>query len=132
MKFRVKTKEKCVYKNNLYKKGEDFTFEAESEKDLPDYMEVLFVHRTENPQGNADGEAPNDADPETDNAGDEESDSAGNDGANGEESGGENPPAPEAPEQPAGAEAPQAAQKTDKNEDKAKTPKKNTSKNKKN
>ena len=51
MKFRVKTKKKCVYKNNLYKKGEDFTFEAESEKDLPDYMEILFVHRTENPQG---------------------------------------------------------------------------------
>lgn len=121
MKYRVKAKEKCVYKNTLHKAGEEFTFEAESEKDLPDYVEVVPVQKMvkENPQGNAAGKIPNGAAPETDKTG-------------GEEAGGENPPAQEAPEQPAGAEAPQAGPETDKKEDKAKTPKKNTSKTKKN
>lgn len=44
MEYRVKAKAKCVYKNVLYKAGEEFTFDAESERGLPDYVEVLFVN----------------------------------------------------------------------------------------
>lgn len=41
MEYRVKTKEKCFYQNVLYQAGEEFIFQAETENDLPDYVQVV-------------------------------------------------------------------------------------------
>ncbi len=41
MEYKVKTKEKCFYQNVLYTAGEEFIFQAETENDLPDYVQVV-------------------------------------------------------------------------------------------
>lgn len=53
MEYRVKTKEKCFYQNVLYTAGEEFVFQAETEKDLPDYVQVVS-ETTENNSSPAD------------------------------------------------------------------------------
>lgn len=44
MEYRVKAKAKCVYNNVLYRTGEEFSFTADNESCLPDYVEVLFAN----------------------------------------------------------------------------------------